>query len=67
MKNAITEIKNQLDVITTKMEKAEEWIHYIEDRIMENNEAKQKKEKSWMTKIDLGNSVTPSNIITFVL
>ena len=34
---------------------------------MENNEAKQKKEKSWMTKIDLGNSVTPSNIITFVL
>ena len=24
MKNAITEIKNQLDVITTKMEKAEE-------------------------------------------
>ena len=37
MKNAISEIWNLLDVMTTRMEEAEEWINDIEDRIMENN------------------------------
>ena len=35
---------------------------------MENNKAEQKREKElWNMKIDFGNSVNPSNGITFVL
>ena len=33
---------------------------------MENNEAEQKREL-WNTRIELGNSVTPSNIITYII
>ena len=40
---SITEIQNQLHVMTTRIEEAEEWISDIEDRIMENNEAEQKR------------------------
>jgi len=36
IKNAITEMQNRLDVITTRMEEAEELIGDIEDKIMEN-------------------------------
>ena len=41
IKNAIPEMWNQLDVITTRIEGAEEWISDIEYKIMENNEAYQ--------------------------
>ena len=53
--------------MTARMEKEEVQISNIEDRIMENNEAeKREKEELWITRTDLGNSVTPSNII-FIL
>jgi len=45
MKNVISEIQNRLDVLTTRMEEAKEQTSYKEDRIMENNEAKQKRER----------------------
>ena len=49
------------------MEEAEEWINDIEDRIMENNEADQKRvRKISDQKVELGNSMIPWNIITFL-
>ena len=53
--------------MNSRLEKAEEQISDLEDKIMENNEAEQKEKKLWNMKINLGNSVTPSNIIIFVL
>ena len=38
-------MQNWLDVVTTRMDKMEEWIHDIEDKIMENNEADTKRKK----------------------
>ena len=49
------------------MEEAEERICYIEDKIFGNNEAKQKRKIMKHGINDLRNSVTPSNIIIFVL
>ena len=67
MKKAICEIQNLQDVTTTKMEEAEKRISDMEDRIMEINEAEDKKERKLsIMKLDLGNSRTPSNIVTFV-
>ena len=51
----------------TRVEEAEEQISHIEDRIRENNEAEQKRERRQrIMGIDLGNSVIPSNVLTFV-
>ena len=44
MKNAIDEIRNRLNTMKSCLEEAEEWICEMEDKIMENNEAEQKKE-----------------------
>ena len=63
----------QLDLKLTgcsdhKEEETEEQINDIEDRIMENNEAEQKMERKYqITKVDLENSVTPSNITFFLI
>ena len=62
MKNVITDIHNQLP---TWIEEAEEWIS-DEDRIMEYNAAELEKEEWWIKRVNLGNSVIPSNIIAFV-
>ena len=57
-----------LDGMNSRLEEAEEQINDVRDRVMENNQAEQKREKEfWNTRIDFGNSVTPSNTITFVL
>ena len=48
MKNAIAEILNWLDVMTTRMKKVVEWISDAEDRIMLNSEAKQKRKRRMM-------------------
>ena len=45
MKNSITEIKNTLDIINSKLEEAEEWVSDLEDKVMENNHTEQEKEK----------------------
>lgn len=42
MKNAITEIQNQVDIMTTRVEESEGWVRNIDDKIMENNEAEQR-------------------------
>ena len=42
IKNAITKMWKQLDVMTTRMEEAEKIISDKEDKIMENNEAEKK-------------------------
>ena len=38
-------MQNKLDAVTTRMEEAEERISEIEDKIMENDEAKKKRDK----------------------
>ena len=53
--------------MNNKLEAAEEWINNLEDRVMESNQVEEKREKkSCKLRVDLGNPVTPSNII-FVL
>ena len=46
MKNWVTEIKNTLEGINT-LEKSEEHIHKLEDRVMESNQVEQKKAGRW--------------------
>ena len=53
--------------MTTRMEEEDEQVNDIEDRIMENSDTQQKwKEKFWIMRVELGKSVTVSNVITFV-
>ena len=63
MKNAPNEIGNKPDALKSRLEEAEEKNSELQDDIMEN---KTKKEL-WKTRIDLGNSVTPSIVLTYVL
>ena len=56
----MTNVQNSLDVLTMKMDKAEEWRSDIENKIIENNKfEKRGKERYWITIVDLGNSATP--------
>lgn len=48
MKNAITDNGNRLNAMHNRLEEAEEWISHLEDKIMENHEAEQKREKRCM-------------------
>ena len=45
MKNAITEIRNTLEGTNSRVTEAEEWISELEDRVVEINEAEQRKRK----------------------
>ena len=45
MKNEITQGRNRLDAMNSRLEEAEEIISDIEDKIMKNNEAEQKRER----------------------
>ena len=45
MKNEITEIKSTLEGSNSRITEAEDSISEVEDRIVETNEAKKKKEK----------------------
>ena len=72
IRNTITEIKhssnemrNTLNGMNSRMKEAEEQISDIGDRVMESNQAEQEREKLHKTRT--GNSVTLSNVITFVL
>ena len=56
IRNAITKMQTQMDTITARMDEAEEQISDTEDKIMENNEAKKKRETKVMD--HNGNSVT---------
>ena len=44
VKNAITKMQTQMYAKTTSVDKAEEWMHDTEDKIMENNETEKKRE-----------------------
>ena len=46
MNKIINEIKNELDGINSRLEE-EEQISYLEDRVMENNQAEQMREKNY--------------------
>lgn len=50
-----------------KLQEAKKCISDIEDKILENNGTQQKRERIWNMRVDLGLSVTPSNIIIFIL
>ena len=43
MKNAIYDTGNRFDAMKSRMEEGEEWICDTEDKMMENNEAEQKR------------------------
>ena len=45
LKNSITEIKDSLQTINNTLENAEEWTNDLEDKVIESNQAEQKKEK----------------------
>ena len=45
MKYSITEIKDSLQTINNTLENAEEWTNDLEDKVIESNQAEQKKEK----------------------
>ena len=64
MKNTKKEIKSSW--MNMKLEESEEQINDLEDRVMEINQAEQKKEELWNTRTDLGKSVTPFNITAFL-
>ena len=63
MNNIVTEIGNRFDALNNRMEEAEEWITDIEDKIIENKKADQKRESIMEHKNSLRNSVTLSSII----
>lgn len=44
MKNIINEIKNTLYGISSRIDEAEKWINGLEDRVMDSNQAEQRKE-----------------------
>ena len=50
----------------SKLEEAEEQINDLEDKVMINNETEEDKEELSNARIDLGNTVTPSNVKTFI-
>ena len=50
----------------SKLEEAEEQINDLEDKVMESSEAEEDKEELSNARIDLGNTVTPSNVKTFI-
>ena len=47
MKNAINEIENRLNAMNRRLQKAEERNGDLEDKIVENNEAKERREELW--------------------
>ena len=61
-------MQNPLDVITVRMEEAKDWISDIENKTIENNETKKKKEKKLKDHefINSGNWAIPQSTIPFV-
>ena len=48
MKSAINEIGNRLDAMNSRLEEAEEWISDLDDKVMESEESKPKRERRIM-------------------
>ena len=45
MNSSINEMKDMPDGMSCRLEEAEKFINYVEDRVMESNQAEQKKDK----------------------
>ena len=45
LKNTITNMKNTLEGTNSRLEDAEEWISYLEDRVVEITQSEQQKER----------------------
>ena len=68
IKGSVNKMRNKLDGMNRGLEEAEELINDPEDRVKKVIKLnKREKKELWKMRIDLGNSVTPSNIITFIL
>ena len=60
------EIKNILDGINSRLEKAGEWINDLEDRVMVSNQVEQVREKNMQNENrlrELSNSIEHNNIL----
>lgn len=57
-------MRNTLDGMSNSLEEHKQ-TNNLEDRAMESNQAEKK--ELHKTRIDLENSMTPSNIVTFIL
>ena len=49
MQNTITEIKNSLEAVNSRIHEAEEWISKVENRLVEISDMEQKREKRLKT------------------
>ena len=62
MKNSITEIKNTLDGINSRLEEVEKQIRDILVGVMESNQAEQEREKNENRLRELSDSIKHNNI-----
>ena len=66
MQNTITETKNSLEATTSRIQKAEEWISEVKDRLVEITDVEQKRKKRLKTNEEslreLWNKVKSTNI-----
>ena len=66
VENPISKIKNTLEGINSGLEEEEEWFSDLADRVVESKQAEQVRgKKLCKIRINLGNSMTPSRVITF--
>ena len=66
IKGTMNKMRNTVDRMNSRMEKTEEWINDLEDRVTESNQAEQKREKRIMQNEnrpkELNDSIRPNNI-----
>ena len=62
MKNAITEMKNTLEGINSRLNDSEKWISELEDRVVEITTPKQKKRMRRNEDRDLWDNIKCTNI-----
>ena len=68
MKNTVTEMKNTVEGINSRITEAEEWRRDLEDGMVESTAAEQNKEKRMKRNKDsLRDSGTTSSILMFAL
>lgn len=66
LKNTVTELKNILEVLISRLDETEEWIRDLEDRAVELTQTEQQKEKKNVVKCE-DSFETTSIRITFTL
>ena len=66
MKNTITEMKNTLEVISSRVDEVEDWVSNLEGKIAENTQQKEKRIKKWKSLRDFWDNMKCNNICTNV-